>query len=350
MSNNPLYKSQEEQFINNDPQYNFGGWVPPIAFVPAPSPSPTPSPTSTITPTPSITPTLTPTQTGTPTPTPTPSAAGIDPDAQIYLDEIANEGGSLSTLEKDAVNTFFVDLKTNGLFNKFYYLHLFLGGNAGSNGLNAINPGLYNLTWNGTWTHSNSGSNTTQNNSNYAKTGFAVSLSSPSTTQSDFSMGYMIDATNRPISQFQYQGIGTNNTNYMIIGHDLIQGAGGWIQNFWPSNPGNIVVPSTNSIKLGMWNSVSRSGTTSWFSAYKGKNTAESLGLTFSSLYSTSFTPSSTSYEINLFRVEGLNNYTIGGTALLNYASTYLSPAELDTFMTISNTLQVSFSREIFTP
>lgn len=63
MSNNPLYKSQEEQFINNDPQYNFGGWVPPIAFVPAPTPSPTPSPTASLTPTP----------TTTPTPTPTPS-------------------------------------------------------------------------------------------------------------------------------------------------------------------------------------------------------------------------------------------------------------------------------------
>jgi hypothetical protein len=29
---NTLYKSKEEEFINNDPQYNFGGWVPPISI------------------------------------------------------------------------------------------------------------------------------------------------------------------------------------------------------------------------------------------------------------------------------------------------------------------------------
>lgn len=74
MLDNRLQKSLEEEFINNDPLYNFGGWVPPVIFGDAPSPSPTPSPTASMTPTPSITPTLTPTQTGTPTPTPTPSS------------------------------------------------------------------------------------------------------------------------------------------------------------------------------------------------------------------------------------------------------------------------------------
>jgi hypothetical protein len=75
MSENTLYKSQEEAFINNDPQYNFGGWVPPIAFAPAPPPSatPTPSPTKTQTPTPTKTPTQTPTNSPTASPTPTPS-------------------------------------------------------------------------------------------------------------------------------------------------------------------------------------------------------------------------------------------------------------------------------------
>lgn len=32
MSDNRLYKSLDERFINNDPQYNYGGWAPQIEF------------------------------------------------------------------------------------------------------------------------------------------------------------------------------------------------------------------------------------------------------------------------------------------------------------------------------
>jgi len=63
----------EEAYINNDAQYNFGGWVPPIAFDTPPSPTPTPTITSTPNLTPSNTPTRTPTLTPTKTLTPTPS-------------------------------------------------------------------------------------------------------------------------------------------------------------------------------------------------------------------------------------------------------------------------------------
>jgi len=83
MSDTTIYKSLEEDFINNDPQYNFGAWTPYNALVPPPppSPSPTPSITPTISLTPSITPTITPTatitSTPTSTPTPTPTPSGI---------------------------------------------------------------------------------------------------------------------------------------------------------------------------------------------------------------------------------------------------------------------------------
>jgi hypothetical protein len=73
MSDNRLSKSLDLEFVNNDPQYNFGGFVPPFAFVPVPSPTPSPTRTSTPTPTPTITQTKTPTPTPTKTPTPTPS-------------------------------------------------------------------------------------------------------------------------------------------------------------------------------------------------------------------------------------------------------------------------------------
>ncbi len=302
--------------------------------------------TPTPTPTPSITPTMTVTPTITPTITPSPSPAGFDPDAQIYINEVILSGGTLSGAEQTAIDNFFIGLKTDGIFNKLYYLHLFLGGTAGSNGLNAINPGTYDLNWQGTWSHYTSGSTTTQNNANYAESGFVVSLASPSTTQTDFSFGVMITDRNQPLTPYQYMGIGTNTSNYMVIGFDWSQGASpGGVESYWSSGHREPIGATTKS---GGWNSVSRSGSTAYYDAALMNGEPISTGLTKSSVYTDVFTPSSTPYDINLFRTNGLNNFTIGGTALLNYASTYLSPTDIDNFAQRANTLQVAFNREIF--
>jgi hypothetical protein len=302
---------------------------------------PAPTPTATRTPTPTRTPTRTPTPTNTPTPT-TPS---LDPDATTYINAVISSGGTLTTPQRAAINTFFVGLKTDGIYNKFYYLHLFFGGTAGSNAINAKTPGTYNLSFQGTWTHSVTGSTTIQNNANYAESGFIVSSSSPSTTETNFSFGYMMSDKNNPITAYQYQGIGTSTSDYMIIGQDWVQEDG--ITNFWSTLGGNNLLDART--KTGVWNSVSRSGSTAWYVAGLFNGTSISSGLTKSSLQTTTFTPSSTPYDINLFRVNGLNLYTIGGNALLNYASTYLSPTEIDNFAQRVNTLQVAFARNIFT-
>jgi hypothetical protein len=69
------YKPLEYEVIaNGEITYNFGGFIPPIAFIPpTPSVSASPTPTPSITPTQTTTPTpsITSTQTSTPTPTPT---------------------------------------------------------------------------------------------------------------------------------------------------------------------------------------------------------------------------------------------------------------------------------------
>jgi hypothetical protein len=311
-----------------------------------PTPTPTITPTNTpgVSPTPTLTttPTNTPTLTQTPTPSPGPS---FDPDATTYINAVIAAGGTLTAPQQTAINTFYVGLKTDGIYNKFYYLHLFFGGTAGSNGINAKTPGTYNLSFQGTWTHSVSGSTTTQNNANYAESGFVVSSSSPSTTETDFSFGYMLSNRNLPLTSYQYMGIGTNTSNYMILGHDWIQADG--ITNFWSTLGGNNLLPATG--KSGVWNSVSRSGSTAWYVAALFNGTSISSGLTKSAVQTSTFTPSATAYDLNLFRVNGLNDFTIGGNALLNYASTYLSPTEIDSFAQRANTLQVAFTRNIFT-
>ena len=271
-------------------------------------------------------------------------AGGGDPDAATYIAAVLAAGGTLSSPQQTAINTYFVDLKAEGLYSKLYYMHLFLGGVENSNKINALNPGTYDLGFQGTWTHATTGSSTTQNNANYATSGFVVSAASPSTTQTDFAMGVMLSNNNRGITSYQYQGLGTGASNYIIVGFDWIQPQS--ITNGFPVIKGETVSASG---KNGAWNSMSRTGASSWFIASLYNGLSVSGGLYNSSVYTETFTPSATAYDLNLFRVNGLNNYTIGGNALFNWAGTSFTSAQMNTFAVKTNTLQIAFSRNIFT-
>jgi len=351
-----------------------------LPTTPTPTPTPTttltPSPTSTLTPTPTTTLTGTPTPTPTLTPTASPEPDGyklqaenadfiqaengdniniehtipspIDPDATTYINAVIAAGGILTTPQQTAINTFYVGLKADGIYNKFYYLHLFFGGTAGSNGLNSVNLGTYDLSFQGTWSHYTSGSTTTQSNSNYANSGFLISLASPSTTQTDFSFGFMLSNVNIPLSPYQYMGIGTSGSNYMIIGTDYSQGpTPGGLESAWSTS--QRVAGIGGAGKSGVFNALSRSGATSYYQSALFNGASISGGLFGPTIYNTTFTPSATAYDLSLFRITGLNQFTMGGNALLNYASTNLTPTELNSFAQRANTLQVAFGRNIFT-
>ena len=275
-------------------------------------------------------------------------AGGGDPDAAAYIAAVLAAGGTLSSPQEEAINTYFVDLKAEGLYSKLYYMHLFLGGVENSNKINAVNPGTYDLGFQGTWTHTTGGSSTVQNNANYATSGFVISAGSPSTTQTDFAFGVMVSDKDTSITSYQYQGIGTSASNYMIIGTD-------WSQ---PPTPGGIEVSWSaaqrvsgigGSGKTGVWNSASRSGSASYFSASLFNGASISGGLYNSPTYTDVFTPSATAYDLNLFRINGLNQFNMGGNALFNWAGTSFTSAQLNTFATKTNTLQIAFSRNIFT-
>jgi hypothetical protein len=83
---------------------------------------------------------------------------GFDPDAQAYIDAVIAAGGTLSTPNKDAINTFFVDTKELGVYSKMYRIYPFLGGVGASNAINALSPGTNDITFSGGWTQGASGS------------------------------------------------------------------------------------------------------------------------------------------------------------------------------------------------
>jgi hypothetical protein len=126
------------------------------------------TPTQTQTPTNTATQTQTPTQTGTPTPTPTLPAGSTE--AIAYLNSVVVSGGTVDATASGATITLFNSLFSNNLWNKITAFYPVLGGVAASHSINAKSSvGLYNLVFNGGWTHTSSGMQGNGTN-NYATT------------------------------------------------------------------------------------------------------------------------------------------------------------------------------------
>ncbi len=73
--------------------------------------------------------------------------------AQLYIDEVIAQGGTLSEPNKTKIRTLFTDLEAAEVYNKIKILYLYHGDNEDSCGLNAVNPsdllGAYKITWTG---------------------------------------------------------------------------------------------------------------------------------------------------------------------------------------------------------
>jgi len=134
----------------------------------------------------------------------------------------------------------------------------------------------------------------------------------------------------------------------MLIGaelgsNNLIQPFYGGGENISFSNPATLICD-------GYMVSVSRSGSTAWYSASKTGPSLIADGLLVSPTFTQTYTPPSTSTTIYHNNINGNTAFGQGGTHILGWSATYLSPSQMDTFITLTNTLQVSFNTNIFTP
>lgn len=75
------------------------------------------------------------------------TSAGYDPDAQAFFDAIGASGGSLSTDDKNRINTLTLDLKSNSLWNDLHAFYPYIGGDAITTSFNLIDPSQYRITW-----------------------------------------------------------------------------------------------------------------------------------------------------------------------------------------------------------
>lgn len=93
--------------------------------------------------------------------------SSYDPDAQAYF----TAASITDTSFKTAWNTFVLAGKLDGWYSKLLAAYPFPGGSALQNSFNAINPALFQMTWNGTITHTATGS-TGNGSTGYGDTGF----------------------------------------------------------------------------------------------------------------------------------------------------------------------------------
>ena len=121
-----------------------------------------------------------------------PLTFSYDADAAAYF----TATGITNTVEKDAINTFVLSLKSYSLWTTFHHLHLLcVGAGATQRKFNLKNPvdsdAAFRLSFLGGWTHSTGvGANSQPNGT----TGYADSFLTPSTTFSLNSTGFTIDS------------------------------------------------------------------------------------------------------------------------------------------------------------
>jgi hypothetical protein len=78
--------------------------------------------------------------------------AGFDPAALDFFDR----AGITNVMQKDAINALVLGLRAEGIWDKFFALYPFVGGNAAAHSENLISSS-FPITWNGTVTHNSNG-------------------------------------------------------------------------------------------------------------------------------------------------------------------------------------------------
>lgn len=154
------------------------------------------------------------------------SVSAFDPDAQAYF--TANSAYITSTADKNAINNFFVGLKTDGVYSKIRAMHLPIWGAAAGCKWNLVNPldtnAAHRLTYASGMTFQNSvgDKGMTSNGTAYADTNLNQSVLSQNSTHLSFYSRTNLNANQAEI------GIHAGNYNLMQI---RVSGTGYYLIN-----------------------------------------------------------------------------------------------------------------------
>jgi hypothetical protein len=145
-----------------------------------------------------------------------PVPAAGDPDATAYLAAVVAAGGTVTPTIETAVDTLFTDLKSYGVYSKLAAFYPIVGATQAAHAVEGKNPGgAQNLTFSGSWTHTNKGMKpTTLSTSNYADTQYLPTSLNPN---SNHMFGYF----NQSGGANGYDGAGTSP--YFLLGHSAFE-------------------------------------------------------------------------------------------------------------------------------
>ena len=261
----------------------------------------------------------------------TQAGGGLDPDATAYINAVITAGGSFSGVEETAIDTFYVNLKSDGIYSKLIQMYTFMGGTSSSNAINLINPGTADLTFNGTWTHNTTGSFAAQNNANYADTGWNT-LTNAAITTASLAWGYQNNNNQTSATIYGYMGSGTGTSDYAILGVDGITA----LDNFNPTNT-KITISGVGGSGGKNFNAMARLNTSSVY--YLGYSPTATNSVTVSTSYGVS--PYNGNLHIN--RINGAN-FPAGGRYTFSFIGNGLSSIDLDNLYTKLDTMNASFS------
>jgi hypothetical protein len=265
------------------------------------------------------------------------AGGGLDPDATTYLNAVVAAGGTVDSTISAAVNTLFVDLKTNGLYSKLKVLYPFIGGSSGSNAINAVDVGNFDIIWNnvGDLSFGISGV-TTSSGSGYGDTQYNPNIESSPT---DTSWGIYLTEGNfdgEVYSFGAYDGTSINNhrkdtsTIVGLYGYGLDRISLTSISDFNGSWISTINSGSTKTLTHNISNT-STSGTTS------GAATG-TVALVNEPYYL---------FVLNLFGSPYSGQYYYG-TMMSFFSGDYLTSSEILTIDTIINAFQTSLGRNLY--
>lgn len=80
----------------------------------------------------------------------------VDEDAQLYFNRVTNAGGTLSEIEKNAINTLTISLKNNGIWSLMKAIYPMVGASAAACSQN-LKSSSFTGTFNGAWSFTSFG-------------------------------------------------------------------------------------------------------------------------------------------------------------------------------------------------
>lgn len=251
----------------------------------------------------------------------------IDSDAQAFFDRVTAAGGTLTTTEKDAVNTLVLSLKSNSLWTPMVAIYPMVGASAAACAQN-LKSSSYTATFTSGWTFASTG--VTPNGTSFMDTGFASTL---------FNLNNNAFGFYTRTNIIQYQGdmgvLNDGSTNQINMGANYLS-YGAFARNFTSSSG-----PGTNADSLGFY--INSRITSTQFKMYK--NGSSLMTVVANSTSALAGVRMAVGGHMNA----GNTSVSVGSTKQFAFAflSDGLSDSNCSSFYTAVQTFQTSLSRQV---